>query len=207
MAWTLKDKIFSFFGWKERQEDSYKDINGKGILERFNETVAEEYDDYLEPLISTILRNTCSEFAFERMLAVIDADFGNFNDGSRTRLDFSDVMLQNKIVKYLKKLHAARGSRRCYEVLFGLLGFQLTLLQEDLARYTFDSPTETFDSPVRTFDMSCRKCAQYELMLDRFVGTDPPTPDEVAALWSVVFFNESVLTGLNVFTVQGVDLI
>ncbi len=55
--WNLKDTIFGWFGTRDKIEDTNKDIDGKGTHERYNETLGEDFDQELYPLINLLVDN------------------------------------------------------------------------------------------------------------------------------------------------------
>ena len=74
----LKDIIFKLFGAYDKRIDPNKDINDKGTLERFNETVADDYDANLHPLMDNLLYNLTDPLRCqEKYLRILELGKGN----------------------------------------------------------------------------------------------------------------------------------
>lgn len=203
---VLKDIIFTrFFTHYEKLVDVNKDLTGKGTLERFTEAVAEEYDAELEPMITAILDNIHSHNGQAQYLPFIGSAYGNESYGYNEVLSLYPLGLERRLNQYLRRMYGIRGTKKCLEVLFNLIGFNYTIT-EAYSSYSFDSPT-TFDDEDRTWDMFCNGCSTYALELTRITGSGVATSQELACIWSIIKFNEPMNAILDSLIVQGIVIL
>lgn len=190
---NLKDTIFSYFGQYQVVSDINKDTDGKGTLQRYNESVGAEYDEYLAPLQEELLdNNLVPSTAYVQYLPYLTDRVGS------TLFMGSDDASKRRVLKYIHRWYSIKGTIRAYQLQLGMLGFTVDIV-ENFSRYTFDSPT-TFDDPVRRFDMSCRTCGDYYINL---TGTVIITPEIVEAIFSIIKFNEPIHAHLKGVTYNG----
>ena len=193
MAFNLKDIIFGFFGSFQVVEDINKDANNKGTLERYNEAMALEYDEEILPLQENIIdNNLVPSTAFFQFIPYLENRVGS------TLFMGSSPTARRRVLQYIHRWYAIKGTVRAYELLLGMLGFNVTIL-EDFTAFTFDSPT-TFDDDVRTFDMSCNICGNYTVELTGGLTLDP---EIIQAIFSIIKFNEPIHAHLSLVTYNG----
>lgn len=183
----LKPFIFSLFGDFEKTIDSNKDVAQKGTLERVQESLGEDYDEELATLIDNLVNyNVQPITASESMLPNIEADYGNVGI-----LPAMSIANRRTAQRHILKYYAIRGTKKCYELLFNLLGFDAEIT-EFFAYYSFDSPV-SFDDDARVFDLGkCAGCSGYTINLIRFSGSGPLTDEELAAITRIITFNEPI---------------
>lgn len=117
--WKLKDIIFNLTGidWKVR--DSYKDAGGKGFIQRFLETLAEEYDDYTNPLILDLVDNCLvPHLMYTRFIPYQEQQLG-------IPYITSQESIRRKLLKYIFKVYSIKSTKISYELMFRLLGFEV----------------------------------------------------------------------------------
>lgn len=199
----LKDKIFALFGRNDALNDSYKDGNGKGLLQRFNEMLAGDYDDHVDPLVVGIFENVLNPVScFERYLPFLEEGHGN-----RQLFITGGTDVRRKIQNYILRLYQIKGTVFGYKHLFKLMGLNVTIT-EFYNNYSFDSAV-TFDDAERHWDMFCLPCSQYCLDISRIdLTTDPLTDEELLAINNIIVFNQPINTKLKCieFNGTGVDL-
>lgn len=193
--WKLKDYIFDLFGSYEKLVDTNKDASGKGILERYNESIAVDFDTNLFPLIDKVRENVRDiQTMFVRYVPFFEELLG---------IDFflsSNLEFRRRLARYAHRYYEVKGTKRGYEVLASLLGMTV-VITESFLYYSFDSPV-TFDDPTRVFDYGkCgSNCTSYTL---DFTGSAPQTPELVSALKNIVKFNEPINAVLTNLTYNG----
>lgn len=192
MAWKLQDIIFPLFGSYEKLVDSNKDASDKGILERYNESIAVDFDTNLFPLIDKVRENVRDiQTLFSRYVAFFEDMLGI------TVFLSSDIEFRRRLARYAHRYYEIKGTRRGFEVLASLIGMTV-VITEDFTYFSFDSPV-LFDDPVRTFDIG--KCGSYCTSYTAdFTGVGVLTPEMESAIKNIVKFNEpinAVLTGLT----------
>lgn len=178
MAYLLRYKIFGFFGRDIKIRDSYKDASGKGLLERYNEVMGLEYDEYYSAYLDNLIDNTLiPETVFESFIPYLEEMFGGI---AFTGTDFNT---RRKILKFALRLYETKGTKKGYDLIYRLLGFSSVTIVEYDAAYTFDMGNTTsdrdpttigFDDFYRRFDSKCPTCSDYTL---KIYGTAPLTGD------------------------------
>ena len=156
----FKPIIFDkYFGRADKASDPNKDVNSKGTNERFQEILANDWDEELLPLVDNILDNTLvPETMLEKFIPYIEQMLG---------IDslVDDMSIRRKIIQNIMAIYKVKGTLRSYEILFKLLGFNSVTIEEIEFQQGFDSPV-TFDAVTRVFDDSpCQTCSQYDLIL------------------------------------------
>lgn len=191
---TIKDKIFPLFGAYDSRIDVNKDSNGKGTLERYNEALAEEYDEEFETLVTTIYENVKNpKSGYAKYLSSLELGKGNDYILPHTLPIRRDIQL------YLKKYWQIKGTAAFLNAVLGLGGFAVTVT-ENYADYGFDSPV-TFDDVDRKFDLGCGACSQYSVVISRLDGsTEEPSQSEWIFIESVIGINEPIDTKLKDLT-------
>lgn len=198
---NLKETIFGFFTAFDKRHDIQKDSHGRGVLERFNRCLGNDYDAFLEPLNANIIQNVASHKAFERYLPYLGAQLGNISDGEHKPLLFD----QRLILKHLERWYAIRGTKRCFKVLFALIGFEVEVI-EQWHNFRLDSDV-TLDDPIRRFDSSAQNCSDYGLILKRINGTAQLANNtETSAIQSIIAFNHPINAHLVFCTIEGVAM-
>lgn len=197
---ALKDKIFAiWYSLFDKRSDPNKDVDGKGTLERYNEIIAEDYDDNIKPFIANAHDNlVVPKTMLDQYIPSKELDYGN-------NLLFLSVdnEMRKRILAYWHRYVAIKGTRKGYEVLLCMLGITATIT-ELFYQGGFDSPT-TFDSDTRpTFDSGkCSPCSSYELELTGSVLT----VDIYKAIFSIVEWNEPINAQLLSLEYNGLDLL
>lgn len=190
MGYTLTDKIFGLFGVNAKRKDTYKDLNDKGITQRYHEAIAAEYDEFLAPLIDDFIANTMMP---RTMLLTLIPNMMDMLGGVVVVSD--SEFMKRKIIGFFRMLYRIKGTRTGYEVLLRLLGFYDIVITVTGGSGGFDSGT--FDDPGRTFDsyLKCG-CKKYTLTLS---ANFTITPEIEAAVARIIEFNEPInakLTGI-----------
>ena len=188
----IKELIFEYFGSYEKEIDPNQ-ISGKGILQRYNEALAEDMDEELIPEVEDLLENTVFiTTCYDRYVVNLEQGVGN------ELYILNDLEVRRKIQRQILRYYEVRGSVRGYRIMLGLLGFDVEVTV-NRPESGFDSSL-TFDSEARTFDSGCPKCFTYSLDLTRQDGgSDDLSEDEIESVLAVVRFNEpmrATLVGL-----------
>jgi hypothetical protein len=199
MAYTLKDKIFSFFGVNAKVKDTFKDGAGKGITERYQECIGEGYDDELKDLVDNLIDNTLvPQTMLSKLIPHMESMMGNpvvVSDAVATR---------RKVIQFAQKIYDYKSTIVSYQILFRLLGLDyggVSIVIHTPAS-GFDSP-DTLDAPSRTFD-GAKCCVEYSVFL---TGSPPLTPELEAAIFRIIEFLEPVNASLRTAYYNGADLL
>lgn len=159
MAYTLKDKIFGFFGLDAKVRDTSKDVNGKGISERYNESLGEDYDDNVRDLVDNFHDNLYDPFLCKSQFI----KFLEYNVGSPVIVVNTDAF-RRKLIAFNNTITLIKGTQLSHEVLFGMLG--VSNVDIDIVNKVsgFDSEV-TLDDVHRTFDSGALCCQHYTITL------------------------------------------
>lgn len=179
---SIKAKIFSYFGVFDKVNDINKDANDKGTHERFTEIYAGYLDTEILPLIDNLAANNLDNAT----VLVKYLPYREYEKGVDFTLYPTEVW-RRRVLKNIQRWHEIKGTKRGYKAMFNVLGLTMTLT-EIFGIYGFDSPT-TFDDPVRRFDGRCAPCSSYSIAL---TGYAPMSPALDAAIEAVILFNEPI---------------
>lgn len=180
MAYTLKDKIFSFFGVNAKVKDTYKGSvlmtdggivltlddgselladTDKGINQRYNEVLGEDYDESVGPLVDNFHDNlfvpkTCQSKFIE---------FLEYNVGKPVIVVSTDSF-RRKMLELNNSITMIKGTLLSHQVLFGMLGVTVVTITVLENTSGFDSDV-TLDDAGREFDGSATCCRHYTIAL------------------------------------------
>lgn len=161
MAFKLVDIIFnSFFTPTEKREDPNKDGNDKGTHERYQEMLADDWDDNLLPLIEQFIEKTLvPDTVEEKFIPYLEAMVG------LTPIT-DDLVQRRRLLKNILNVYKTKGTIRSYQIVFRSMGFTDAVVTEVDLNKSFDSDID-FDDPIRRFDQGgkCYKCKFYTLNL------------------------------------------
>lgn len=190
----LENRIFRLFGPAEKEYDTYRDVNGQGISERYQRLHGQYFDEEIDPYLSAIVENTVDpRTALLKFLPVLE-----YQLGTPPNLGSSEAQ-RRKVMQMIVTLYKIKGTARCYEAVFRLLGFDTTVITEYYPESKFDMPPP-FDTIGRKFDQKCRTCSQYSLAL---TGTVIITPELEALVFAAVEFCEPINADLLGITYNG----
>ena len=157
---SLKSIIFNFFGIESKINDSLKDGSGKGIWERYNESLGEDYDEDVSPLITNLMDNVIVPLTmFVRFIDIQNEALGSLPVPS------IDVNVKRKILQHFNILGTIKGTVKSYRMLFSFIGVNLDSNSDVNPGFGWDSDTGTLDDADRTFDTNLSNCRYYSLEL------------------------------------------
>lgn len=177
----FENSIFSHFGVYHKLADSNVDGNGKGFLERYNEAIGNDADVLLEMTENLVKKLHNPTFLDSPYISIAEEDLG---------IDLflgSDTDLRKKLLARIMKYYQIRGSKKCYDHLFKLVGFN-SVEVEVFDVYGFDGLDENyFDNGVWDTAKGC--CVEYDVKL---VGSVHITNEVCKAIQSIIEFNEPI---------------
>lgn len=180
MAW-FESNIFGFFGKSAKIYDSYKDNADKGLLERYNEIVGNDIDNEIYGKISTLYADLHSNFNMLSKFLFLK----EYQIGYEYQLTNVEDILR-RIHLYFAKLVQIRGSKKCIEILFQLLGYSSVIIELYDSGEGFDSSI-TFDTS--TFDSKKACCFEYDVYLQ---GEIEVTDEIQQIINEIIRFNEPI---------------
>lgn len=194
MTFVLKNIIFDFFGIRDKSEDLYKDVNGKGLHQRFNEMLAEDVDENEIDKTENVVKYTVDpDQCLDKFFFYREQEYGGLYSISAV------PAIRRKIIKYASYLNRIKGTEESYIFSLLLLGFSTVNIYEYVNTSGFDSPT-TFDDEVRRFDMKCNSCGRYRIDI---TGSITMTNSLLNSIMNVVRYNEPINATLDGITYNG----
>lgn len=178
------------------QEDSYKDVDGKGFIVRFLEIFGEELDDEyynkIEELQDQLSPGTC-EAKFLDYFAVMEGDFAvELNNEHDYRL----------FLQYLLSIYQVKGRKLSYEAILGALGLTIVLNEVEPAPVTYDSGI-LYDDPDVFYDTNCEPCSDYSLEIE---GLNPISPSLYQKILELIALVEPINAHLTGITYNGSEI-
>jgi hypothetical protein len=122
MSFALKNIIWPLFGKWEDRHDTYK-VNGKGLNQRYNEILAEDFDDEILPYVDNMVSNLKDpDTMLERMIPF-------WEDLFNTPLFDEDIELRRKVLRYSIQFNKVAGTELGYKFLFGQVGIDCDVVE------------------------------------------------------------------------------
>jgi hypothetical protein len=104
VEFRLKNIIWKLFGVWEQKRDNYKNSANKGIRQRYNEILAEEYDEQTQSLLDNVFINCVSPSSmYAKFLPYMEEFLGVMP----SNLPIED---RRKLLKYAIKFNQAKGT-------------------------------------------------------------------------------------------------
>jgi len=179
------------------QEDSYKDINGKGFIVRYLEIFGEELDDELYGKIEEFLVNLnplTADVKFLDYFAVQLGDIERFID---------DDYDYRRFLSYLVSIYKIKGTKKSYLALLRSLGLETTVTEIPSSAIAYDDPTVFYDDTEAFYDINCQPCSDYELVI---TGDGPITGDLYRKIIALVTLIEPINAKLITVIYNGVPV-
>lgn len=195
----MLDYIFTLFSPANYRDDTYKDADGKGVLQRYNEVIGSDIDDNILPYIDNLVSatNDLSKMSDEFL------SYREYESGVDLYLG-SDRSTRESVLRYFPYYVSWKGTPWLYKRLFQFKGYGATITPTyDDSGGGFDS-IYTFDSIERTFDnSSCYVCSGLVIEL---TGDGDLTGDDYSIISSIVNFNTPINVVLSTITYNGANL-
>lgn len=198
MGFVLKDIIFDLFGLAAKRDDLYKDIDNKGLSQRFNEILAGDLDENELSLINNMIENLVDPFTLNESYLIYEEEKIGLHLPIYTDIDF-----KRKIIPLMYHLYNIKGTITAYVQFFKMLGFDTVTITEGTASNGFDHPTLRFDSIDRRFDSRGALSGFYEIEL---TGTASISESLKQVIYNVIELNEPIWATLRSITYNGEDI-
>jgi len=194
----LKNIIFNLFGLAAKVDDDFKDVDGKGLSQRFNELLAEDLDENELNLINYFIENLVDPFTLEEKYLIYE----EYKIGLELSI-YTDNYFRRKIIPLMYSLYNIKGTTTAYVQFFRMLGFDTVEINEFSNTTGFDDPTLTFDSIDRKFDSRGALTGYYDIIL---TGTQSLTDSLKQLIYNVIELNEPIWATLNSIKYNGDDI-
>lgn len=209
---VFKDWIFSLFPRYIWEHDTLP-VNGKGLFQRYMETFGEEIDGELKNHVTDfidILDVTTTE---DKYLVYLVEFLGSppslFDQGV-----YSDARYR-KLLRYLMDIVKCKGTKRSYELIFGLLGCTIILTETAPPVMKYDWYGELGEEGNTTlvhydsglyYDEDCPSCSSYTLAItdpDGVLAGALTTERLYNLLIKIIKFVEPINVNLTSLTING----
>lgn len=208
-AVEFKSYLFGLLPYYFKSEDSYKDNNGEGLLERYLSIFGAEIDEEVIPSIRCYLNIIDAEICEERFLTPLSDSLGNPPDV------FQDVEAYRNLLSYIASFYKIKGTKESYELFFGILGYDVILdeivppfaaVEATLGdRYDLGPELQyDLDIPEFTYDQGqCEPCSQYDLTLNPKPGNITVITESLTRrINETIKFNEPINAILRNLTIN-----
>lgn len=189
MPFSLQQKVFDKFGAFYKLYDTYQDLDGKGILERYMEMFGKETDDSYYSF-SHLDNAFLSASIKEELIVFLEETFGNLPKISES------TTLRKRVLKFAIFLLQVKGTLQALITLLRWLGFTNVTIQDNLRNFGFDSDT-TFDDEDRVFDSFLQGKDVYELTI---YGNITLTAELLGFIYSLIKWNEPIDASISKIT-------
>lgn len=161
--------IWNLFPEYHHQQDSYKDGNGQGLLERYIKNYGQELDQNFIPFIENLLDLIDATKADAKYLPYLAFTLGN-----PISID-NDIATYRRILQYAVALYKIKGTEKSYQLLFNLIGVDVQILEEmPQGALRYDSGHFYDENPLQHYDQSCENCSYYTIAYGSVYDTTTP---------------------------------
>jgi len=192
----LKDLFNSFFQIYEKEADTYKDTDGRGIFERYIEIFQIELTSEIIPAGENFLDMKDAWNTPERFLTVISESFGNppnlLANNAIGKDHFNRGLLQHYVP--LRKL---KGTYEGIRMIFAYLGYRVTINEKLETEFYYDSVDtgklyhkyddgHFYDSPIPDF-------GTYDVaIISHHPDALPLTDDLITKIYPIIHWMEPI---------------
>ncbi len=165
MAFSFQNWLFAKLPLYFKLNDTYKDVDDRGLLERYLEIFGLELDNNLKPQIDNYL-DIIDPFTTDPKFLT---DLG-YTLGSPPDL-LGDPDNYAKLLAYIISVYKIKGTARAYQLLFSLLGFNVSIIEYDpSATLLMDEGNIMDDGGI--MDNGCPCCSDYEVIVNQLLNPD-----------------------------------
>jgi len=150
--------------------DSYKDINKKGFVERYLSIFGAELDEYYYDQIDKIVDqvdplNTGNVL----MLDLIAGGLGDLPNISKNSDHY------RRILVFITSIWRIKGTKQSYKSLLYTVGcYNTDIVEVPLVGSSYDDGVTFYDDGVSFYDGNCPTCSEYDI-----ITTGPALTDEI----------------------------
>lgn len=178
---SYKDTVFSLYGSYVAVQDSYKDAEGKGLFERFNEILGQDLDEWVISAIKGLLDEMMVPSTMqEKFVQLLTAQIG-----------FTPVVnisreAKAKLLGMMRTIYDCRGLEKCQSILLSFLGITSVeyVVKETYTVRGLDSEL-TLDSG-RLLDSSSSNMYYYDFKIK---GAEPMSEQLLESIVALIRFN------------------
>lgn len=164
--------------------DSYKDINDRGLIERYLEIFGLELDEEYIPQIENYINIIDPLVADSKFLNHIAYTLGNPPDLWENAPNHTEY---RRLLSIILSIYKVKGTLLSYQTLFSLIGYTVSLQMNFVECTYYDDEDElalpiTYDADeLEHYDTCCEPCVPYNILISNQIEclplseTPPPT--------------------------------
>lgn len=190
MTFQFKKFLFSLFPFWYKENDTYKDINGQGLFERYLELFGERLDEDFIPFADNFLQIIKADTCDPKFLNHIAYTLGNPPDVTNNEYTY------RRLLSFVVSLYKIKGTISSYVYFFNILGFDISITEYPGVNILYDSGY-LYDVSGVDYDKYCMGCSQYSIFFSSQVscsasGIPPLSQTILDNLYQVIFFLEPI---------------
>lgn len=190
--------LFSLFPQYFIENDTYKNTEDEGLLERYMSVFGYELDMEVIPTLGCYLEIIDAQISDKKYLVHIADIFGNPPD------IFKDETIYRNLLTYIIPIYKIKGTKGAYELFFSILGFGVNLIEIPIldvtSTYDLGGEYDTGEENALYDITGCETCSYYDIEFYPLHNPDAVVDaGTLAKLRSVVFFNEPINARLRNF--------
>lgn len=176
--------------------DTYKNRNGEGLLERYLSNFGYELDFEVMPQINCYLNIIDATVAPASFLKHIADVLGNPPDV------FNSEQIYRNLLAYIVSINKIKGTRKSYELFFSILGFDIEIEEiEPVDLENFYDNGGQYDSGIIYDINKCEPCSYYDITFyPKNLQDIELTPDTLRRLKVAIQYNEPINAKLRKLT-------
>lgn len=192
----FRDFMFSRLPLYFKVNDTYKNSEGKGLLERYLSAFGYELDFEIIPKLECYLEIIDASIAEPQYLNHISDVLGNPPD------IFQDENIYRNLLRYILSVYKIKGTKKAYELFFQILGFNVLIeeIPPTQEEYNYDIAGEYDKGDIDSvYDQDlCQPCSLYRVIFTPINDSSASlTPELLSKLNDVIAFNEPINAKLD----------
>jgi len=177
---TKPNHLFGKLPYYFKENDTYKDGNNEGLLERYLEVFCAELDAEVSPYIDELPDLVDAE-ALTGLTRANPLEFLNVISDSLGNPP--DIGLETEYITLLRHvvwIYKTKGTRKSVELFLAIFGYAINTMTESATTevtYDADTPVEYDTSPTPlTYDVGFAFYSDFELIIEDYPGTSTGNP-------------------------------
>jgi len=196
----LFDKLPYYF----LNQDTYKDSEGRGLLQRYLTLFGDYLDEYVIGEIECYLNIIDSSLTSSKYLTDLSATLGNPPD------IFKDENKYRNLLHYISSVYKIKGTLESYKLFFSILGYDIILTEIPIpnildSEKVYDATGQYDNGNIYDAD-KCQPCSEYDITFIPVNGqVTGVSEDTLSKINQSIQFNEPINAKLRYLT-MGIQL-
>lgn len=166
----FKDWFFRQFPEHHQISDTYVDVKGEGLLQRYLRGFGMELDENFLPYIINFTDIIDLEKCDDKFLPLIGTILGNPPSIDGTHGTYRKILL------YAIAIYKVKGTPQAYDIFSNLLGITTHIVEAiPLKKITYDDdsePTYDMEPTAQEYDSECEYCSDYQIAYEGVVAQE-----------------------------------